>query len=542
MSNVILKRNFESWLTEPLANDSTWEIAIHLNVAPDSQIWFLMIEPWVEWKEEHIPHHRVIGNVAYVYWVNRSNPVSHLVNARVVLSNTIDYLNYTIGQINEQTFIFKKSTQHLICKWGYFYIWSQSVVIPDLDTSSLTVWKTLVAWSRNYLYLKDYDYFLTTTQEAWLFLIATIDTSVWWVIQDINKVNSFSVWEKWEPWTPWVQWPQWYNLILRQDSWYLQWALDDWSPNWNNVVALTDIEWPMWESATFRVDPTWTYMQYKFPSDVSWTNIVEMSTLKWVKWDPWSIWATWNTQTIVDVVKKPDWSTVTYDDDEFWVKITNTDWTYILYTATWNTHPFSLASWVYNYDWSDNSLWWNQLVEWTYSAITHTITYVNWTTINWWTWDLQLTDANLVYRNESNTFEAWKLQIFNWDVLFNWRVSFLYNAMTLVWNDIIFDWSKAPKQYISLWDTVWKTISFKNLIQWTNYVFCIITDWETILSRWTVTLSTPITKIYTSRDRADPSTDWLPITLTGPDVNIFISETYNTAIHLFEPTLTRESI
>ena len=525
MTNVILKRNYESTITEPLGNETTWEIPVYLSVPPDSQMWFLIIEPWVLWQEESIFHHKVIWNVAYVYWINRTNPVLHSDNARVVLSNSIDYLNYAIWQTNEQTYIYKKDTQNIVCKWGSFYIWSNYVILQDLDTQDALPLKSLIAGSLNYIYIKDYDYYISTTVEAWLFLVATIDVSIWWIVGAINKMNTYSIWTKWEQWVEWIQWIPWYPLILRQSSWYMQWALDNWTPVWENLVALIDIQWPEWESANFQVDLTWTWLQYKFPSDLSWTNIIAMSELKWDKWDPWDIWNPWpEWQQISENTTLKSWWLV---EIVWWnsVKITQDSGLYTMYTTSWIT---SYSVW-------DEALL-SKALTWTFD--TPVMTYEDWMTVNWTTWLISFT-WHPAYADKDNTF-TW-ITTFNWPAMFNSDVTFPPATMSVITNNIIFDWSKSRKQVVTLSDTNPKTISFVNMKTWGNFEFAIITTGSTTLSKWTVSASGDIVNISTLRDPASPATDWLPLTMTGPDVYIFVWDVYNTAVHLSVSWVSRSS-
>ena len=74
---------------------------------------YLLLEPCTI-REESIFYHRRVGNTVYCYGVNRDNPVEHLATAVVYMANSIDYMNYIIGQTYEQTFIYKKSIYDVI--------------------------------------------------------------------------------------------------------------------------------------------------------------------------------------------------------------------------------------------------------------------------------------------------------------------------------------------------------------------------------------------------------------------------------------------
>lgn len=138
-----LKWDYKTYLTQILTNASTGELSIVCNDSSDSDQGYLLLEPGTV-KEEHIFYHRRSGNTVYAYGINRSVPVQHEVNAQVLFSNSIDYLNYTLGQLNDQGFIYKKDTQNVIIQGGTFYIGGTNVEIDDLDTSDELEDKTLI--------------------------------------------------------------------------------------------------------------------------------------------------------------------------------------------------------------------------------------------------------------------------------------------------------------------------------------------------------------------------------------------------------------
>jgi hypothetical protein len=173
-----LKRNYKTYLTEVLSNISTGEFAIHLNDTTDSDQGYILLETGKP-KEETIFYHRKVGNTFYAYGINRSAPVEHEINAQVLFSNSIDYLNYALDQIGSQMFIYKKSTQDLIVTGGTFYIDGVNVEIADLDTSAEFPNKSIINGATNYIYIANNDYLITDTpiaKEA--YLVATFVVSV----------------------------------------------------------------------------------------------------------------------------------------------------------------------------------------------------------------------------------------------------------------------------------------------------------------------------------------------------------------------------
>ena len=104
---IKLIRNYKTYITELLPNNVIWEYALVLNDAPNSDIWYLLLEPWTI-REESIFYHRSLGNTVYIYQENRTNPFEHADNSICLLANSIDYINYLIWQSNNQCFIYKK--------------------------------------------------------------------------------------------------------------------------------------------------------------------------------------------------------------------------------------------------------------------------------------------------------------------------------------------------------------------------------------------------------------------------------------------------
>lgn len=192
MPNVFLKKDYTTNLTITLPNTSTWEIWITLNDSTDSDMGYLLLEPGTI-REESIFYHRRVGNTVYCYGVNRDNPVEHLATAVVYMANSIDYMNYIIGQSYEQTFIYKKSLSDVIITGGSFYISGESVTVAEVDTSLWISNKKLFVGVTNYVYINEGEYYITTAENTALFLVATIVTSLGWIINSITKHNTVSI-------------------------------------------------------------------------------------------------------------------------------------------------------------------------------------------------------------------------------------------------------------------------------------------------------------------------------------------------------------
>jgi len=533
MANITLKRNFESSLTEPMWNETTWEIAVYLSSPPSSQMWFLLIDPWLV-TQESIFHHRVVWNIAYVYWVNRDVAQLHLDNARVVLSNSIDYLNYCIGQSQEQTYTFKKSATDLIVKWWNFFISSNYVVIDDLDTSSWLPNKTLISWATNYIYIKDYDYFISTDILPTLYRIAVVTMS-WPSIQNITKMNTYSVWTQWiqwETWDEWIQWPQWDQLILRNSWWQIQWKVDaEWS-EWANLYTVAEITWADWAEIEMQVDQSGTWIQWKLITDIAWTNLITTQSLKGQQWNPWDIWNPWlNWQTIADI--KPIWtSTKTFSDIDQTVTITESSWYYTLYWES-SIKKYTDADEIY----MEQEATWTYVDWWTISY-----TSIGWETLTdnlfvdetWW---VTFTGKPAYLEWDTNEFK--NANVFNKPVAFKSNVSFPYAEIILAWWDWLkFDayfWSKQYKN-ITNWMSVtaWWVfhLDFYRLVPWETYSFVINNNswWDITINAWTIYNSSTLSNIY--------SLGWTKINWWTTNntiwvwTHLFVCEAFSTAVHI----------
>lgn len=209
---IQLKKNYNTYLTQELADSWTGETPIYLQDNLDSDSWFLVI--WAE----SIYYHRSVGNIAYCYYVNRVNPSYHAAWTLVMLANSIDYFNYLLTQTEEQFYIYKKNANHLVCKWGTFYVNATNVTVADLDTSLALTNKTLTSNATNYIYFVEEDFKITTTIIALeAYLIATITVNVWWEITNIVKHNTKIVGNKWEKGDQGIQWPQGIQWVPWED-------------------------------------------------------------------------------------------------------------------------------------------------------------------------------------------------------------------------------------------------------------------------------------------------------------------------------------
>jgi len=174
-----LQKNYKWVLNATLQNTTTGEIEIKLSIAPISDLGFITIEPWVNWKEETIFYHRKLGTSVFTYWVNRDNPLQHIIGSSIILANSIDVFNLLLDK-EQAPYVFKKSINDVIIKWWTFYINSKIFIINDLDTSVVIEDKVLEPNITNYVYIKNNDYFITQAYDDELYPICDIEVDAWW--------------------------------------------------------------------------------------------------------------------------------------------------------------------------------------------------------------------------------------------------------------------------------------------------------------------------------------------------------------------------
>lgn len=439
---MILKRDYTTSLTEELLNTSTGEIAIYLNTPSDSDMGYLLIEPLSEANRENIFFHRRSGNIVYAYGVNRTSPHNHITGAQVLFSNSIDYLNYVLGQVYDQTFIYKKSTNHFIVKWGNFYEDGHNIVIADLDTEQELENKTLFNGETNYIYLENGDYKISNaiiTENA--YLIATVVVSIGGIIDTIIKAKTYGLAAKWATGDVWIQgipgvqgiqWPQWDRGLTGEQG--------------NGITSITLFN-TTGLVKTYKIlfdDATFTFFAVEDGVDGengTPGNIVQAPV--------------WVTQIVSDNNVPPSTSTTTYSDAEKWIKTTYANGSYLLALATGNTNSFGLAAGLYNYT-ADNQALSSRTQAGTYDTISHSITWAIpaeapvGTVAEVTTPDGVTTvqAGNIAYVNKPNVFT--RSIVFQWDTAFMGRTAFPYNDMWNVSGTVTFDQKNGMQQKMTL--------------------------------------------------------------------------------------------
>ena len=250
--NIKLKRDYIATTTSDILDAITGEIEITLSKPVESDMGWIIIEPNTV-NEEQVFFHRRVWTTVYAYWVNRSNPVFHASWSTAMLTNGIDYVNYAIGQSYEQMFIYKKDTNNVVIKGGKYYTPDGNIIINDLDTSLSLSGKTLTGNAVNYVYIKDKDYFITTTENNTLYEVARITTSLGGVILQIERSNVMGLWtqwiqgNKWDKWDTgnWISWITQISSIGLIDTYRI--AMTDWSHFDFTVENWADgLDWDDW--------------------------------------------------------------------------------------------------------------------------------------------------------------------------------------------------------------------------------------------------------------------------------------------------------
>lgn len=146
--------------------------------------------------------------MVYAYDFNRTWHGSHPIGAQVLLSNSIDYMNYLINQARSHGFLYQKDAYDFVIKGGLWYMDAQNIAIGDLDTSENVEFKTLTNNCKNYVYVVPYDYRITVeplTFEA--FLLYEVDVDAGGVITKITSANTQVVGNKGEAGVQGIQGP-----------------------------------------------------------------------------------------------------------------------------------------------------------------------------------------------------------------------------------------------------------------------------------------------------------------------------------------------
>lgn len=477
-----LKRDYTTYITAIMPNTATGEIPVYLADPTDSDSGFLLIEPGTV-RQESCFYHRRSGNIAYTYGVNRHSPTEHAINSQVLLANSVDYLNYLLDQVNDQTAIYRKSDSHIVIKGGYFYIDGHNIVISDLDTEDALTGKTLTNGATNYVYIQDGDYVITPTPIiADAYWVATISTSIGGVITSITRIRNYGVAAKGatgpvgEQGVPGPTGPRGFQ--------------GDTGPagaTGNGISGVTLID------STGLVDTYRISFTDGSHHDYTVTNGQDGAPgANGAPGLPGSIAAApaGTAQTVSDNVVPPAGSTFTYSDTELWTKVTYADGTYLLSLATGSTHSSGLAAGRYSFG-ADNALWSSSPQAGTYNVTTHSIAWASGEVTTGTTGVTTVPDGNIAYVNKENSFE--KPVVFQGDTVFLGRTSFPYKNHGSVSGTVYFDQLDSMQQKFTLSGNA--SIGFKNMVQSAGQ-FVVIGDGAHTLTFIDPTMSGSVTQKY----------------------------------------------
>lgn len=439
MSNLITQNYYTTQTVTEVQASATGEISIQLLSAPIWEFWILLFGE--DSNMEEIFFHRRSWNTIYTYEINRSNPKTHPVWTNVVMNDSAWIFNYLSKNVYNHFYCYKESdTSVFVFGWLIFKEW-----IIEIPNKSLTISEWM-----NYIYLDDNFEIQVSSSSTNKYTVWLVTKS--WSLINITKYNVLSFGKDWKDgidWTNGTDGKDW------KDG-------QDWTngTDWIDGKTITSASFN-WDDIDFTMNDS---------------SVVKLLNAKIdLKWPQWDIWNPWETQEINDVIQATTGSITTYNNTQKWIRTTYTDWTYVLYVATWNTIWWTwIPAWIYNRD-SDHSEISTQLIEWVYSDIIPTITFSDWKIVNWIDWSITISNWNIAYTNNNNTFKKWKTNIFEWDVIFKWGISHPFHTINL-WSSstINFDGSLGENQKIVNMTTPWaKTLNISNVYPWRTYWLAI---------------------------------------------------------------------
>ena len=449
-----LQHNYISDLISWISDTLIWEITITLSADIASDKWFIIIDKWINLKEERLFFHRrdnTSSNIVYVYWVNRSSAKIHDAWAKVIL-DAISSINYTLDNLHEQFYIYKKTLSEVIIVWGRWFrnwIW---FTVADIDTSLWVANQVLALNTTNYVYVSEWVLYITDTDDGAKYIIWEIDVSDTWNVIEIRKIKAYTFeWDKWDAWST-IESAGfiWDDIVFTKDDSTDITIVDGkadlrvWNTDWNTI----------WNTVWNTVG-----------------NIVGNTTDNTV----------WNT--VWNDLNNTVWNTV-------WNDLNNTDWN-TTWNTTWNTIGNDLNNTDGNTLGNDlNNTVWNTVGNTTGNTLNNDLNNTAWNTV--WN-DLNNTAWNTVWNTTGNTTDntAWNT---DWNTLNNDLNNTDWNT---VWNDL----------NNTDWNTVWNTIGNDlNNTAW-NTVWNDLnnTDWNTV---WNTVGNTTDNTIWNTADNTVGNTIW----------------------------------
>jgi hypothetical protein len=234
-------------------------------------------------------------------------------------------MNYLLSVIQDQFYVFKKSTTQLIIKWGLSFENGVLATVVDLDTELWWAWQVLVNNETNYIHVQDWVILITEVYDPLLYTICEVDVALSWNIDDIRNKKPFTL--KWITWDSWLQGIQGIQGIPGDPG-------NDWI-DWTQLLHWAADPTTRWVWGDFYINTTTNTLFGPKALDV-WPAGID---IKWDDWAPWDDWTNWLDGWIgVTWLQLLNWLD---DPTNEWV-----DWDFYLNTTT-HTMFGPKASWVW---------------------------------------------------------------------------------------------------------------------------------------------------------------------------------------------------
>jgi len=510
MTKLTTENFFSTQLTVGVDDSIVWEIEYQLAVAPQSDVWYLIIDYLDSEKREEVFYHRKAWTSIFQYWVNRTNPQVHAVSASVQLNDSSSIFNYIINLLPDHYFMYKTWVSSMYIKgWKIYDNWSY-YTIPDVTDLTFSIWT-------NYLYIDDFEIKTTTDSLSDKLIFGDVIVDWSWFITTFNNYNTISSqtgrpniilrWSGSPSVGEWIVWDYYVDDTNKRFYWpKIEW---DWGSSFS-------IEWAPWDNWAAWTIAVWTVNTWVAWSDVDienvWTSSEAILNFTIPKWDAWDIAEApeWEESTIKDNTI-PEWVTVTTNSSTY-IKVTLPNWDYTKYLLT----KIIVAD-ANNNIYSEDTLSWTFWADW--------IAYANWLFVHKVTWYTNFT-GTVMYKNFSNHV-TW-VNTFNNTTIFKWPVSLQYYVTTWA---TLFDVSKWTKQAMNISSWAAETLDFTNLIAWCTLLLAInVTSSAITLTKWTAT--------WTDQDWAPKSYTYYNISWDTYPINlavwthIFVLEVFTNWIHI----------
>ena len=285
----------------------------------------------------------------------------------------------------------------------------------------------------------------------------------------------------------------WDVEVVTDLTWLQYYLFATWVTNWTDVLSLSDDRWLFVWFNTDLVTPVitvWNTTTLDPWADAtvsnSWTTLEPILNFWIPRWQPWAIAEApvWEAQVIVDNSPLPSWWYV----EIIWstIKITQSDWSYTIYSETD----------IITYDVLDNQI---SIDPQTWTFATPVMTYVSWMVVNWTTWLISYS-WNPAYKDKANVF-TW-VNEFQWTTIFKWNISTPYHVIASASWNFTFDNALSDYQWVTITWVSDHICSFDNLVVWIKSLIVIQSwTWKLDFNIWTwcstvVSVTTPYDLVW----------------------------------------------